>query len=145
MLNLLPFVAGRRITVELSGAQLLTFRLVFENQVVIGTKYQRTGQGFQNTTSKTHSLSVYCHCLLARQYVWEIGYEKDVFLFKNNLNSILFPMPPLPEPWTRRYAICFSQKWKIYMYINTHVTEVVLELGRANKESIFRIPNMEIY
>lgn len=54
-------------------------------------------------------------------------------------------MFPLPEPWTRRYAICFSQKRKRHMYTNTHVTEVVLELGRANKESIFRILNMEIY
>lgn len=44
-------------------------------------------------------MSVYCHCLLERLTgVWEIGYEKDVFLFQNNFNPIIFPMLPLPEP-----------------------------------------------
>lgn len=31
------------------------------------------------------------------------------------------------------------------MYTNTHVIGVVLELGRANKEPIFKILNMENY
>lgn len=31
------------------------------------------------------------------------------------------------------------------MYTNTHVIGAVLELGRANKESIFKMLNMESY
>lgn len=59
-------MVGRSVTVELSGAQLLIFRLVFEKEVVTGTKSkstQGTGQGFENTTNEMYSpfLSVYLH------------------------------------------------------------------------------------
>ena len=76
-------MVGRSVTVELSGAQLLIFRLVFEKEGVTGTKSkstQGTGQGFENTTSEMYSpfLSVY---LLDRiTCVQEIGYKKDTFL-----------------------------------------------------------------
>lgn len=76
-------MVGVSVTVELSGAQLLIFRLVFDKQVITGTKWKNTqgrGQGFENTTNKMYSpfLSVY---LLDRiTGAQEIGYKKDTFL-----------------------------------------------------------------
>lgn len=134
-------MAGRSTTVELSGVQLLTLRHLFlknrQSQDLNTKEYLKNRARFSKYPSQnTLYISVYCHCLLERLTgVWEIGCEKDV-LFQNNFNPIIFPMPPLPEPWKRRYTICCKKK--VCMYINTHMIGGMLELGRANKESIFK-------